>query len=82
MFQDEVFLVFTQCSVVVGYRHFRSPCCLPEDGANMHLRKRQYPVTTVHGIATQKTEDAGSKVLQNVGILPQHYTVSQPEDND
>jgi len=24
------------------------------------------------------TEDTGSELLQNVGILPHHYTVSQP----
>jgi hypothetical protein len=33
---------------------------------------------TLHGVTTQKTEEWGSMDLWNVGILPQHYTVSQP----
>jgi hypothetical protein len=52
--------------------------------------KRWYPVTTQHGVTTQKMEayhnptrrhnleDGGSMDLWNVGILPQPYTASQP----
>jgi len=39
--------------------------------------KRLYP-TTLHGVTTQKTEDGCSMDLWNVGVLPQHYTASQP----
>jgi hypothetical protein len=55
--------------------------------------KRWYPTTTLHGVTTQKMdaawtsetlvsyhnpEDGGSMDLWNGGILPQHYTASQP----
>jgi hypothetical protein len=45
--------------------------------------KRRYPTTTLHGVTTQKPRlksslDGGSMDLWNVGILPQHYTASQP----
>jgi len=30
------------------------------------------------GEDSSRDEDADSKVLRNVGIVPQHYTVSQP----
>jgi hypothetical protein len=40
--------------------------------------KRWYPTITLHGVRTQKTEDGGSMDLWNVGILPQHYTASEP----
>jgi hypothetical protein len=33
-----------------------------------------YPTTTLHGVRTQ---DGGSTVLWNAGILPQHYTASE-----
>jgi hypothetical protein len=32
MFNVEVFWVVTPCSVVVGYQHFRGPCCLKLEG--------------------------------------------------
>jgi len=32
MFQVKVFWVVTPCSVIVGYQHFRSPCCLHLQG--------------------------------------------------
>jgi hypothetical protein len=40
MFQVEVFWVVTLCSVVVGYRRFRGPCCLLKI-------ERWYPTTTL-----------------------------------
>jgi hypothetical protein len=40
--------------------------------------KGWYPTTVLHGVTTQKTEDGGWKVLRNIGIVPQHCTVSQP----
>jgi hypothetical protein len=40
--------------------------------------ERWCPATTIHGVITQKTEDVGSMDPWNVGILPQHYTASQP----
>jgi hypothetical protein len=45
-----------------------------------HWRWRQhgYPTTTLHGVTAQKTGDGGNMDLWNVGILPQHYTASQP----
>jgi len=46
-------------SSVVGYQHFRGPCCL-------HLQGE-----------VKWSEDGGSTVLRNFGILPQHYTASQ-----
>jgi hypothetical protein len=30
------------------------------------------------GCDAKKGEDGGSKVFQNIGILPQHYPISQP----
>jgi hypothetical protein len=46
-----------------------------------------YHITTRHHNTEEsdlniRTEDGGRKVIRNVGILPQHYTVSQPEDRD
>jgi hypothetical protein len=38
--------------------------------------KRWYPTAPLHDVIP---ENGGSKVLRNVGILPQHYTESQPQ---
>jgi hypothetical protein len=53
-----------------------SPCRWKQHGP----LKRRRPTTTLHGVTTQKTssEDVGKMDLWNVGILPHHYTVSQP----
>jgi hypothetical protein len=32
----------------------------------------------VFWFVTPQSEDGGSKLLRNVGIIPQHYTASQP----
>jgi hypothetical protein len=61
--QVEVFCVVTPCSFVVGYQILRGPCCL-------HLLSFD-AVWCCGRIATFQM------VLQNVGILPQHYTASQ-----
>jgi len=67
------FWVLTPCGVMIGYQHFRGPCCLPEGGPLEHW----YPNMTLHGVTTQNyLEDGGSMVLQDVGIL-QHYMASQ-----
>jgi len=55
--QGKVFWVVMPCSVVVGYQHFRGPCCLQ---------------------LQDKDEDGGSMDLQNVGVLPKPYMMSQP----
>jgi len=62
------------CRVVCvpGYKRFGGPCCLylqGEGAGNMILspcRFRSHP------------EDRRRTALRNVGILPQHYTASQP----
>jgi hypothetical protein len=46
--QVEVFWVVMSCGVVVGYQHFRGPCCL-------HLLKPGslicwHPITTLHNV--------------------------------
>jgi hypothetical protein len=66
--QVEVFWVVTLCSNMVGYHLFRGPCCFHLKGEVYHLQ---------HYMALQ-SEDGGSKVPWNVGILPQHHTASQP----
>jgi hypothetical protein len=59
---------------MVWYQRFRGSCC-------PHLHPDR--TATLHGVTTQKTstlhpEDGGSMDLWNAGILPQHYTASQP----
>jgi len=60
--QIEVFWVVTPCSVAVVYSRFVESCCL----------------CFQTGVATIPLPDRGSMDLRNVGILPQHYTASQP----
>jgi hypothetical protein len=37
MFQVKVFWVMMPCSVVVGYHHFRGPCCLCFEGEGARM---------------------------------------------
>jgi hypothetical protein len=72
MFQVEVFWLVTryphlQGETLVSY-HNTSPWRWGQHGP----LKLWYPTTTLH------PEDGGSMDLWNVGILPRHYTVSQP----
>jgi hypothetical protein len=66
IFQVEVFWVVTPCSVVVRYHYFRGPRFL-------HF---QSEVTSLH------PEDGGSMDLRKIGVLPQHYTASEPRNLD
>jgi len=53
MFEVEVFWVVTLCVVVIGYRHFRSPCSRVE---RQHgPLKHWYPTTKLNDVTTQKT---------------------------
>jgi hypothetical protein len=72
MFQVQIYWVVTLCSVVVGKQRFRGPRCLHLQG-EVHFNLKIEAWWTV-----LQPEDGGSKVLRNVGILPQHYTTSQP----
>jgi len=69
-------------NVVVGYQHFRGPCCFylhPEDGSSKVLRSDN--ILPQHYTASQprrpRLEDGGSIDLRNVSILD-YYTASQP----
>jgi len=77
--QFEVLWVTTPCSILVGYRRFRGPCCLHlqgwnEDGGSMDLWN--VGILPQHNTASQPSRSR-SMDLWNVGILPQHYTASQ-----
>jgi hypothetical protein len=75
MFQVEVFWVVTLCSVVVGYQHFRGPCC------HHHQRhmKCGYPTTISHGVTTQKTSTCTE---QTVWIFKKKYTHTCTDEID
>jgi len=49
--QFEFFWIAMLCSIMIGYQHFRGPCCLHHQGG---LLKCWYPTTTLHGITTHK----------------------------
>jgi len=48
---------------------------------NEHIWTR-FEVFTALKIQVLHPEDGGLKVLRNVGVLPQHYAMSQPKDLD
>jgi hypothetical protein len=67
IFQVEAFWV------VVGYQSFRGPCCLYQ-AARYTEKSVSYHITT----RRHNPEDGGSMDLWIFGILPHHYTASQP----
>jgi hypothetical protein len=73
--------VVTPCSSVVGYQRFGGPCCLHLQVLMLCSSVLSTNVSEGLGALLQG-EDEGSKVFQNAGIIPQHYTVSRPEDRD
>jgi hypothetical protein len=72
--QTDVFWVVMSCTVVVGYQCFRGLCCLclQGEGAVMGKKRRD------KGLISDFTLKMEAAVIQNVGILPQHYMMSQP----
>jgi len=52
--QVEIFWAVTLYSVVVGYQHFRRPCCLHFQGWH-GPQKHVHPTRTLHSVTTQMT---------------------------
>jgi hypothetical protein len=72
----------TPCSVVVGYQHFGGPRYFIFKMELCYQVKDIWVVTPRSVVVRYQrsggSEDGGSKALRDVGILPQHYTASQP----
>jgi hypothetical protein len=72
--QIQVFCSVTTCSVVVGYLAASISRLMAARSSETLVSYRK---TTVSQLRTPR-ENGGSMDLRNVGILPQHYTASQP----
>jgi len=69
--QFMVFWVLTLPSVVVRYQHFGGPCCLHPHPKDWNFHGNEDSSCGLLG------EDCCGNVLQNIGILPYHDTVSK-----
>jgi hypothetical protein len=65
--QVDVFWVVTQCSVVVGYQHFRGLCRLHLQGEDGGVTL--YPTVTIQGVTTQKTASSIPVIKFNLVIF-------------
>jgi hypothetical protein len=67
-------------SALVGYQRCRGPCCLHLQGEVNFSLPTEVPVAIYEIFTTVKIQpvDGGSNDLRSIGILPQHYTASQP----
>jgi hypothetical protein len=76
-FHVEVFWVLTPCSVVLGYRRFRGPCCLHLQSSPW--RWRQHGSPTLHGVRTQKTSICIFTAVRTSDVIPIDMQSSRPE---
>jgi hypothetical protein len=60
------------------YRMIKEETGELQESFTLKMEAARYPTTTLYGVTSQENKDGGSMDIRNVGILPQHYTVSKP----